>query len=166
MNLFEEILLKTLARITFKNAAALELSTIICIVVGIMLFSYVIWYSHKWFKITHWPFVQGNIIDYQEKIDIKGSEFPKVKITYVYKVNGISYRNDKLTFGLHLDRPKLGLLSFVRKNYSVGQMINVFFDPVRPWKSILIKDFDVSAIVAALSLSALCVFLASSSIFF
>jgi len=60
----------------------------------------------------------------------------KPTITYAYRVNGVAYKNQHLTFD-YFDMYPLGEANEIMERYAVNTTVKVFYDPKQPQESTL-----------------------------
>jgi len=83
-----------------------------------------------------WPTADGAVdtalIESDPRYEVHVIEFG-----YIYTVNGVKYRNDRLYFGDALSIGEAVLARRVARNYHPGQAVKVYHHPRRPWFAVL-----------------------------
>ncbi len=93
-------------------------------------------------KAKQWPTTKGNITSCEVKEDILRSSTGSivnvyyVEISYDYRVNGISFTGNRITFGSpHYDYQTASL---IKERFDAGKAIDVYYDQKNPAESVLV----------------------------
>lgn len=136
----------------------MELKNILSIVVfvaGIGILLYVInIYIFYTITLKKWKKTEGEIIEsgveyFRSKTD-SDTEGWRQKIIYIYNIDGIEYKNDKITKNTRILLPSESSAIKNSKSYFVGQRITVYVNNKNPKESIIDSSFDYSNLLYVL----------------
>ena len=101
-----------------------------------------------------WKKIEGEIIEsgveyFRSKTD-SDTEGWRQKIIYIYNIDGIEYKNDKITKNIAILLPSESSAIKNSKSYFVGQRITVYVNNKNPKESIIDSSFDNSNLLYVL----------------
>ncbi len=136
----------------------MELKNIVSVVVlvaGIGVILYVLnIYIFYTITLKKWKKIEGEIIEsgveyFRSKTD-SDTEGWRQKIIYIYNIDGIEYKNDKITKNTRILLPSESSAIKNSKSYFVGQRITVYVNSKNPKESIIDSSFNYSNLLYVL----------------
>jgi hypothetical protein len=130
----------------------MELKNIISVIIFvagvIVILNIINIYLFYTIRLKKWKKIEGEIIEsgveyFRSKTD-SDTEGWRQKIIYIYNIDGIEYKNDKITKNIAILLPSESSAIKNSKSYFVGQRITVYVNNKNPKESIIDSSFDNS----------------------
>jgi hypothetical protein len=99
----------------------------------------------------NWPTVQGTVLSSRvERIDLKDRDDTyEAQVRYTYEVGGKAYTNDAIKFGYQAETK--GGAESLAANYPAGKVIDVYYDPASPGRSVLETGITFNPVLPCIS---------------
>jgi hypothetical protein len=136
----------------------MELKNIISVIIFvagvIVILNIINIYLFYTIRLKRWKNIEGEIIEsgveyFRSKTD-SDTEGWRQKIIYIYNIDGIEYKNYKITKNIEILLPSESSAIKNSKSYFVGQKITVYVNNKNPKESIIDSSFDNSNLLYVL----------------
>jgi Protein of unknown function (DUF3592) len=91
-----------------------------------------------------WSGTPGRVL--ARDVDDSAGKYQPV-LEYSYEVNGVQYRGHRISFDFDLRRRSSSTALLLFHKYRPGQEITVFFDPQRPYRSVIERGVSTSLVL-------------------
>jgi hypothetical protein len=104
-----------------------------------------------------WTLAEGRIVDanYQEFASRRSERgAAELRLSYTYNVEGRTYRSDQITRGSKIYRREADRVSSLAKQFQVGDIAMIYYNPNRPNEAVVLPGVNWMAIIGTIGISA------------